>query len=72
MKGSAFTFQDRSRELHLTVKPFKNGCRCRQCGLRGRIVASAATGRRWEDLTALGIKILMWFYPREIECPTHG
>ena len=72
IKVTAFTFQDRGRELHLTVKPHKNGCRCPQCGRRGRIVASAGTGRSWEDLTVLGIKIFMWFYPREIECPTHG
>ena len=59
IKVTAFTFQDRGRELHLTVKPHKNGCRCPQCGRRGRIVASAGTGRSWEDLTVLGIKIFM-------------
>lgn len=72
MKVIAFTFRDHGRELHLTVKPHKNGCRCPQCGRRGRIVASPGVGRRWEDLTLIGIKVLLWFSPREIECPTHG
>ena len=72
MKVIAFTFRDHGRELHLTVKPHKNGCRCPQCGRRGRIVASPGVGRSWEDLTLIGIKILLWLCPREIECRTHG
>lgn len=72
MKVTAFAFQNHDRELHLTVKPYKNGCRCPECGRRGRIVSSPGTGRSWEDLTLIGIRILLWFSPREIECPTHG
>ena len=72
MKVTAFTVQNRGRELHLEVKSHKNGCRCPQCGRRGRIVASAGTGRSLEDLTVLRIKIVLWSSPREVECPTPG
>lgn len=58
MKVIEFTFRDHGRELHLTGKPHKSGCRCPQCGRRGRIVASPGVGRSWEDLTLIGIKIL--------------
>ena len=72
MTVTTFTFQDHGRELHRTVKPYKNGCRCPQCNRRGRIVASPGVGCSWEDLTLIGSKILLWFAPREIESPTHG
>ena len=45
MKITAFEFADRNRELHLTVKPHKNGCRCPHCGCRGRIVPARPEGR---------------------------
>ena len=28
LKVSSFSFKGRGNELHLFVKPFKNGCRC--------------------------------------------
>jgi transposase len=37
MKITDFWFANRGKELHLAVKPYKNGCRCPQCGRRGRI-----------------------------------
>ena len=72
MKVTDLKFLDYGRELHRTVKPYKNGWHCPQCTRRGRIVASSGVGRSWEDLTLIGIKILLWFCPREIECPAHG
>jgi transposase len=72
MKVTAFEFADRNRELHLTVKPHKNGCRCPHCGHRGRIVPARPQARVWEDLTVFGLKVLLWYCPREIECRTHG
>ena len=72
MKVTDLKFLDHGRELHLTVKPYKNGCRCPQCKRWARIVASPGLRRSWEDLTLIGIKILLWLCPREIECPMHG
>lgn len=72
MKITHFAFKNRDKELHLAVKPYKNGCRCPYCGRRGRIVWKAAAPRRWEDLTLMGLKVLFWYSPREILCPTHA
>ena len=38
LKITAFSFQQRDTELHLWVKPFKNGCRCPVCERRCPIV----------------------------------
>lgn len=72
MKITHFAFKNRDKELHLAVKPYKNGCRCPHCGRRGRMVWQAAAPRRWEDLTLMGLKVLFWYTPREILCPTHA
>jgi transposase len=72
MKITHFAFKNRDKELHLAVKPYKNGCRCPHCGRRGRIVWQATAPRRWEDLTLMGLKVLFWYTPREILCPTHA
>jgi transposase len=55
MKITDFWFAKRGKELHLAVKPYKNGCRCPQCGRRGRIVHRTTRLRRWEDLTLMGL-----------------
>jgi transposase len=72
MKITDFWFASRGKELHLAVKPYKNGCRCPQCGRRGRIVHRTTRLRRWEDLTLMGLQVLLWYAPKEIHCPTHG
>ncbi|MFQ5668669.1 MAG: ISL3 family transposase [Candidatus Binatia bacterium] len=72
LKFTRFWFKNRGQQLHLAVKPYKNGCRCPECGRRGRIVRHATELRRWEDLTLMGMKILLWYAPKEIQCPTHG
>nr|WP_246345558.1 ISL3 family transposase [endosymbiont of Lamellibrachia barhami] len=72
MKITSFWFKNRDRELHLAIKPYKNGCRCPECGRRGRIVRYATELRRWEDLTLMGMKVLFWYAPKEIQCTTHG
>ena len=72
MKITRFWFKKRDKELHLAVKPYKNGCRCPGCGRRGRIVRHTSELRRWEDLTLMGMKVLFWYAPKEIQCPTHG
>jgi len=48
MQVTAFTFQDHDRQLHLSVKPYKNGCRCPQCNAEdasSRVAARVAAGR---------------------------
>ena len=72
MKITRFWFKNRNKELHLTVKPYKNGCRCPECGRRGRIVRQTTEFRQWEDITLMGMKVLLWYTPKEIDCPTHG
>jgi transposase len=72
LKISDFEFRNRDKELHLAVKPYKNGCRCPHCKRRGRIVQPGSEVRRWEDATILGIRIIFHYAPKEIECPTHG
>ncbi len=72
LKITAFSFQQRDTELHLWVKPFKNGCRCPVCERRCPIVREAQEARSWEDVAILGRKTLFWYAPKEIVCPTHG
>ena len=67
-----FRFLHRDTELHLAVKPYKNGCRCPTCGRRGRIVHQTTELRRWEDVAVLGLRLVLWYAPKEIQCPTHG
>ena len=72
LKVNWFAFKDRGTELHLGVKPHKNGSRCPECGRRGRLVRQLAEDRTWTDLTLVGIRILLHYAPKEILCPTHG
>ena len=72
LKITAFSFQQRDTELHLWVKPFKNGCRCPVCERRCPIVRKAQEVRSWEDVAIFGRKVLFWYAPKEIACPTHG
>ena len=72
LKITHFRFLHREKELHLAVKPYKNGCRCPDCGRRGRIVHQTTEPRRWEDIALMGLRIVLWYAPKEIQCPTHG
>jgi hypothetical protein len=71
MKVIWFEFKDRDKELHIGVKSYKNGCRCPTCNRRCPIVR-CAENRSWMDVTILGLKVVFWYAPREINCPTHG
>lgn len=66
-----YALKDRDRELHLWVKPHKNGARCPECGRRGRIVR-ACDERQWTDIAVFGMKVLFFYLPKEIDCVTHG
>ena len=72
LKIMEFWFKNGEQELHLAVKPYKNGCRCPTCGRRGRIVHQTTAWRRWEDIAVMGMRVLLWYAPKEIRCPTHG
>lgn len=67
-----FTFKNYGRELHLGVKPYKNGCLCPQCERRCEIVRVMPTERCWRDIRICGITVFFYYQPREIVCSTHG
>lgn len=62
---------ERRDSLVIAVKPYKNGCRCPECGRRGRIVQTLPP-RRWRDVQVCGRTVWLLHRPREIRCPTHG
>ncbi len=62
----------RGGDLEISVKPYKNGCRCQKCGRRGKIVRTRLDVRRWRDIPVGGWTVWLLYYPREILCPTHG
>ena len=72
LKVVNFDFKTRKSILNLIVKPHKNGCRCPICGKRGKIVNHLDDFRSWDDIVMAGWKIILWYTPREINCPTHG
>lgn len=65
-------FTDHDRLLIITVKPHKNGCRCPDCGQRGKIICQTMEVREWKDLPVHGIQVILCYSPKEILCPTHG
>jgi transposase len=71
LKVTAVSFH-RERVVRLAVKPFKNGCRCPQCGRRGTIVRQRPRLREWRDIPVGGWSVFLLYAPREVRCPTHG
>lgn len=59
-------------ELWLSVKPYKNGCRCPHCKRRGKIKHIAPQARQWRDVRVCGWTVYFLYCPKEIICPTHG
>jgi transposase len=66
-----FSFKFKNRQLHLWVKPYKNGCRCPYCQRRGKIVRTMEQPRTWRDLPICRWSVLFHYHPREIFCPVH-
>ena len=66
-----FDFASKKRQLHLWVKPYKNGCRCPECQRRGRIVRTM-NERDWQDIPICGWAVLFHYRPKEILCSQHG
>jgi len=74
LKGIRVTdwyFSAREKVLTVCVKPWKNGCRCTECGRRCRIIR-VRRQRRWRDVPVCGKVVYLAYRPREILCPTHG
>jgi transposase len=71
IKITWFDFKNQDNELHIGVKPYKTGGCCPTCGRRCRIIR-VLESRSWINVTILGSKIVFWYAPREINCPTHG
>lgn len=67
-----FAFKKWGKELHLWVKPYRNGCRCPECGRRGRILRTMSEQRCWRDVRVCGMDVYLHYAPREIRCTTHG
>ena len=62
----------RDCRLDVLVKPFKNGCRCPQCGRRGKIIRQRPEPRFWRDIPVGPWSVWLMYWPREIHCATHG
>ena len=71
LKVVAVAFK-RWNQLLVTVKPHKNGCRCPECGRRGRILRTRTELRMWRDVPVCSWSVWLQYRPREIVCPTHG
>ena len=65
-------FKTRLSELHLLVKPYKNGGRCPECGRRCKIVRHMPDVRTWRDVRVCGWTVIFIYCPKEIRCPRHG
>jgi transposase len=72
LKVVSVVFKDRAKELWLYVKPYKNGCRCPNCGRRCKILRTTREIRKWRDVCVCGWVVSLLYAPKEIECPTHG
>lgn len=72
LKVTFIWFKSRAKELHLSVKPHKNGCRCPKCGRRGKIKRILPEARKWRDVRVCGWTVFFLYRPKEIICPTHG
>jgi transposase len=68
VRGAWFEGRDR---FVVAVKPYKNGCRCPECGRRGTIVQTLEP-RLWRDVQVCGRTVFLLYSPREIRCVTHG
>jgi len=52
-------------DIVIAVKPHKTGCRCPECGRRGKIVHTLAP-RRWRDVRVCGRTVWLQHRPRNV------
>lgn len=74
LKIRDYWLKNHNKELHLSVKPYKNGCLCPACGKRCKIVTQQRESllRCWEDINLIGIQVYFWYAPKEVLCSKHG
>jgi transposase len=72
LRVTGITFKGREKALYLCVKPYKNGCRCPECGRRGKIKRTMPDARKWRDVCVCGWIVFLLYCPKEIVCDTHG
>ena len=72
IKVTGVWFENRYKELHLSVKPYKCGCLCPKCSRRGVIVSKAKKARVWRDIPLGFVDVYFHYLPREIKCKVHG
>lgn len=72
LRVTSITFKGRGKQLHLYVKPYKNGCCCPECQRRGKIKRTLPDARQWRDVCVCGWTVWLIYCPKEIICPTHG
>jgi len=59
-------------QLDVLVKPYKNGCRCPECGRRGKIIPHRHDLQFWLHIPVGPWSVWLVYWPREIDCTTHG
>jgi transposase len=72
IKLGSVVFKARAGAIYLHVKPYKNGCRCPECGRRTKIIRVMPDARKWRDVGVCGWTVFFVYAPKEIQCPTHG
>lgn len=73
LKVVDFNLDDAQMELHIWVKPYKNGACCPTCLRRCELITNAnRVERTWIDAPMGEWKVIYHYCPREIVCPTHG
>lgn len=72
LKIDTVVFKEKAKELHLYVKPYKNGCRCPTCKRRCTIKRIGRKLRTWRDVRVCGWAVYLMYAPKELQCPTHG
>lgn len=65
-------FENRQKELHLLVRPHKNGCLCPSCGRRCKVIKKTVKERVWRDIPLGFVSVFLHYAPREIKCIIHG
>ncbi len=64
LKIVSAVFKERAKELLLYVKPYKNGCRCPDCGRRCKILRAMREIREWHDVCVCGWVVYLLYAPK--------
>jgi hypothetical protein len=75
LRVTASSFKAGEASLILYVKPYKNGCRCSECGRRCTIKRAARKCRKWRDVAVCGWAVYFAYAPnqgRRVSDPRQG